>query len=252
MKVNLENKVALVTGSSTGLGLEIALQLGRCGAYVALNYAGNQARGEKALELLKSEGLKGGLYQADVTDAESIKTMVDAIEKDAGNVIQILVPNATGPQLQKPIEEYSWDEYQSMVDFFIKSPFLLTQAIIGGMKRSGWGRIINLGSEVFETAVGNFSAYVAAKGGQKGWSYSMASELASSGITVNIISPGWILTERHEGWPQDELDAYEQTIPVGRWGKAEDIASTVAWLASEEASFITGQTVCVNGGRCIS
>lgn len=252
MTINLENKVALVTGSSTGLGLEIALELGRCGAYVALNYSGNEARGKKALSKLKAEGLKGGLYRADVTNAESINRMVKNIEHDAGAPIQILVPCATGPQPPLPIEEYSWEIYQEMVDFFIKSPFLLTQATIKGMKKEKWGRIINLGSEVFEAAVGNFSAYVAGKGGQKGWTYSMATELAPFGVTVNIISPGWIPTERHAGTPKKELDEYEKTIPIGRWGKPKDITSTVAWLASEQASFITGQTVCVNGGRTVS
>lgn len=248
MQNSLAGKVALVTGSSTGLGLDIAIELGKRGAKVALNYAHNKERAAKAFEKFTGLGLEGGLYQADIRDPASIESMTNAITEELGSV-DILVPNATGPQHLHPIEEYTWDDYQEMIDFFIKSPFLLTKAVLPEMKRKGWGRIVNIGSEVFELGVGNFSAYVAAKGGQKGWTYSMASELAPFGITVNIISPGWIPTERHEGFPQEDFDAYEPTIPVGRWGQPQDVATAVAYFCSPESSFVTGQTLCVNGGR---
>lgn len=248
MQKPLDGKVALVTGSTTGLGLEIAIELGQRGARVALNYAGNEERGQNALDKYRSLGLEGALYKADIRDESSIGAMVNATAEELGP-IDILVPNATGPQNLHPIEEYTWDDYQEMIDFFIKSPFLLTKAVLPHMKQKRWGRIVNIGSEVFEMAVGNFSAYVAAKGGQKGWTYSMATELAPFGITVNLISPGWIPTERHEGTPAEDLAAYEATIPAGRWGQPQDVASAVAYFCNPEASFVTGQSLCVNGGR---
>ena len=139
-----------------------------------------------------------------------------------------------------------------MVDFFIKSPFLLTRACLPHMKRQKWGRIINIGSEVVERAVPNFTAYVAAKAGQNGFHRSLASELAPFGVNVNMICPGWIPVERHEKDPQSEKDAYRALIPANRWGVPEDVASTAVFLASEAASFITGQNLHVNGGLTVN
>ena len=247
----LEGKVALVTGSSTGLGLAIALELGARGAAVALNYAHRTDRAEKALAKLTSSGAKGELFKADVTDAESVNKLAADIKQKLGPV-DILIPNATLDQPIKPIEDYTWDDYEEMIRFFIKSPFLLAQAVLPDMKSQQWGRIVNIGSEVVECGVPNFSAYVAAKGAQKGWTHSMSQELAPFGITVNLISPGWIPTDRHSDAPQDDLDAYLQTIPVARWGQPEDVAQAVADFCSPRASFVTGQTLCVNGGRTLS
>src|SRR5262249_48426528 len=137
---------------------------------------------------------------------------------------------------------------QTMLDFFIKSPFLLTRRALPHMKAQKWGRIINIVSEVFHRSVAPFSAYVAAKGGQIGWSRSMATELAPFGITVNMVAPGWIPVERHANDPQEVKDAYRQLIPADRWGVPQDVADAVLYFASAEASFVTGQTLCVNGG----
>jgi len=248
---DLAGKVALVTGSSTGLGLAIAKELSSRGAKVALNYAHNQARAEAAFESLTRAGGVGALFKADVTDQASIQRLVAEIKAELG-AVDILVPNATLDQPIKPIEDYRWEDYEEMVRFFIKSPFLLTQAVIREMKANQWGRIVNLSSEVVELGVPNFSAYVAAKGGQKAWTHSMSNELAPFGITVNTVSPGWIPTERHADTCQAELDAYLEAIPAGRWGIPEDIAVAVANFCSPAASFITGQTLCVNGGRSLS
>jgi 3-oxoacyl-[acyl-carrier protein] reductase len=174
--------------------------------------------------------------------------MIEAIEEKFGS-LDILVPNATPDQPQKPIEEYDAEFYRQMYEFFVMSPFHLTRAVLPGMKKRGHGRIINITSEVFHSSVPEFSAYVAAKGGQIGWSRSMANELAPHGITVNTVAPGWIPTERHENDPQEDKDAYLKTIPLGRWGKPDDVGNAVSYFSSDEASFITGQTLCVNGGR---
>jgi len=246
-RFSLEGKVALVTGSTKGLGLAMAGALGEAGAKVAINYYNDEEKALAARERLDQMGTQTKLFKADVTDEKEVNQMVHAIEKSMGPV-DVAVINATCDQPHHPIEEYSWEFYQSMLDFFIKSPFLSTRAILPAMKRSGWGRIINIGSEVFHLGVPEFSAYVAAKGGQNGWTRSMARELAPFGITVNMISPGWIPVERHDKEPQEWKDAYLPTIPIGRWGIPEDLAGAVTFLASESSSFVTGQNLHVNGG----
>ena len=248
MNFSLSQKVALVTGSSRGLGYGVAHALGKAGAKVVLNYLNDRESAEKALVGLKSDGIHAMLVRADVSNSEQISSLVEAVEEKFGS-LDILVPNATPEQPQKPIEEYDADFYRQMYDFFVMSPFHLTRAVLPGMKKRGHGRIINITSEVFHCSVPEFSAYVAAKGGQIGWSRSMANELAPHGITVNTVAPGWIPTERHENDPKDAKDEYLKTIPLGRWGKPEDVGNAVSYFASDEASFITGQTLCVNGGR---
>ena len=245
---SLKGHVALVTGSSKGLGKEIAMSLGRAGAKVCLNYANNQEKAEAAFEEYQSHGYQGMMVRADVTDKQQVNNLVDEVNQILGD-IDILVLNATPAQPQKPIEDYDWAFYQTMLDFFVKSPFLLTQSVIKQMKQQKWGRIINIGSEVFQMGVPNFSAYVAAKGGQIGWTRSMSKELAPYGITVNIVNPGWIPVERHINDPQEMKDAYLANIPAGRWGTPEDVAEAVTYFASEEAAFVSGQTLCVNGAN---
>jgi 3-oxoacyl-[acyl-carrier protein] reductase len=248
---DLSGKVALVTGSSTGLGFAMAMSLGASGAKVALNYANNRERGEKALATFHDAGHTGALFQADVTDEASVdKLIIDVAE--ALGPIDILVINATPDQPQKPIEEYDWDFYQVMIDFFIKSPFLLSRAVLPHMKRQKWGRIINIGSENFQCGVPNFTAYVAAKGGQNGFGRSLATELAPWGITVNMVSPGWIPVERHENDPQHHKDAYLARMPSRRWGLPEEVGATVAFLASDGAAYTSGQNIAVNGAHTVA
>jgi 3-oxoacyl-[acyl-carrier protein] reductase len=250
-RFSLSGRVALVTGSSAGLGKAIAVALGEAGAKVALNYANNEERAEKSFADFKSKGCHGMLARADVTDPAQVDKMMQQIESTLGPV-DIVVINATCDQPQKPIEEYDWAFYQAMVDFFIKSPFLLTRACLPHMKRQRWGRIINIGSEVVQRGVPNFTAYVAAKGGQLGFHRSLATEVAPHGITVNMISPGWIPVERHEAVPQSDKDAYFQLIPAQRWGVPADLAGAVIFLASDAASFVTGQNISINGGMTVA
>ncbi len=247
---SLEGHVALVTGSSKGLGRSMARSLAEAGAKVAINYCHDQSKAEEALAELRGAGGDGMLVRGDVTVEGDVNRIHAEIAAQLGEV-DVLVVNATCDQPHMPIEEYSWEFYQSMLDFFIKSPFLLSRACLPAMKKKNFGRIINIGSEVLHLGVPNFSAYVAAKGGQNGWSRSMARELAPFGITVNMISPGWIPVERHEKEPQEWKDAYLPTVPVGRWGVPQDLASTVVYLASESSSFVTGQNIHVNGGLAL-
>lgn len=247
MAFDLTGHVALITGNSSGLGKAIGMALGKAGAKVAVNYWNNATRAERTFAEYQQAGIETVLVKADAVTEEGVDKMFDELEAKLG-VVDIVIPNATCEQPQLPIEQYDWAFYQRMLDFFVKSPFLLTQRGLGPMKQKGWGRIINIVSEVFHRSVPNFSAYVAAKGAQIGWSRSMASELARSGITVNMIAPGWIPTERHADVPQAEREGYSRLIPVGRWGVPEDVADAALYLASNEASFVTGQTLCVNGG----
>ncbi len=247
MSFSLANHVALVTGSSTGLGKATAFALAKAGAAVAINYQRNQARAEKVFDEFDKQGLRGMLVRGDVSTPEGVADVGAAVKKKLGD-IDILVINATPDQPQMPIEEYTWQHYQTMIDFFIKSPYLLSRQVLPAMKAKRWGRIINISSEVFQRSVGNFSAYVSAKGGQNGFTRSMATELAPFGITINSVAPGWIPVERHESDPADMKEGYRKLIPMGRWGTPEDVAHAVHYFASEEASFITGQTLCVNGG----
>lgn len=247
---NLSGRVALVTGSSRGLGLEMAMALGRAGAKVALNYCNNEATAEQALAKFKDAGLEGAMFRADVIDENSVGELHDQISAELGPV-DILIPNATPDQPLKAIEDYDWDFYQSMYDFFVKSPFLLTRACLPHMKEQRWGRILNITSEVFVRGTPNFTAYTAAKGGQVGLSRSLASELAPFQITVNTIAPGWIPVERHDNDPQEEKDAYFETIPMGRWGIPADLNGAVVFLCSDASSFVTGQSMTVNGGISI-
>ena len=248
MAQTLKNHVALITGSTTGLGYGIAKVLGLAGAKVVMNYYNDEERANRAFSEFQSLGCEGILVRGNAIDENSVQKIVEEGESKFGE-IDIVVPNATPDQPLKPIEEYDWEFYQQMINFFVKSPYLLTRATIGKMKQKQWGRIINISSEVYQLSVSPFSAYVSAKGGQIGWTRSMSKELAPFGITVNTVNPGWIPTERHNDDPQEDKDAYLEQIPAGRWGVPDDVGEAVAYFASEEASFITGQTICVNGGN---
>ena len=248
MSQTLKNHVALITGSTTGLGYGIAKVLGLAGAKVIMNYYNDEERANRAFSEFQSLGCEGILVRGNVIDEKSVQKIVEEGESKFGE-IDIVVPNATPDQPLKPIEEYDWEFYQQMINFFVKSPYLLTRSTIGKMKQKKWGRIVNISSEVYQLSVSPFSAYVSAKGGQIGWTRSMSKELAPFGITVNTVNPGWIPTERHNDDPQEDKDAYLEQIPAGRWGIPEDVGEAVAYFASEEASFITGQTICVNGGN---
>ena len=246
-RFSLQGRVALVTGNSTGLGKAIGLALGQAGAKVPVNYANNAQRARQAVEEYRQAGIETLLVQADVTTEAGVDKLYRETEAKLGPA-DVLVPNATCEQPLKPIEEYDWAFYQRMIDFFIKSPFLLTKRGLPHWKKQKWGRIINITSEVFQRSVAPFTAYVAAKGGQIGFSRSLSRELAPFGITVNMVAPGWIPVERHENDPQADKDAYVALVPAGRWGVPQDVAEAVVYLASNEASFVTGQTLCVNGG----
>lgn len=246
----LDGHVALVTGSTRGLGKEIALALAAAGARTAMNFRNDYENGLRAFADLQQISTDTHLVQGDITDPVSIERMYKEVHDTLGPV-DILVINATCSQPELPFEEYDWDFFQTMLDFFVKSPVLLMKQCLPTMKQQQWGRIIHITSEVLALAAAPFSAYVAAKGGQTGLALSTARELASSGITVNMVAPGWIPVERHANCEPAALDRYRASVPAQRIGTPQDVASSVVYLASEEAQFVTGQTVSVNGGNTI-
>jgi 3-oxoacyl-[acyl-carrier protein] reductase len=248
--MSLNGRVALVTGSTRGLGKAIALELARRGARVAMNYANSREAAESAFAELAAISRDSLLVGGDVTDPAAVDRIVVEIVERLGPV-DILVANATGPQEMKPFEDYEWSCFAAMYEFFVKSPMLLTQACLPHMKRQQWGRIVHITSEVFTMGWANFSAYAAAKGGQTGLARSNAREFASFGITVNMVAPGWIPVERHADDPQAAKDAYVAEIPAGHFGKPQDVADAVAYLTGENAGFVTGQCVHVNGGHTV-
>ena len=247
---DLSGRTALVTGSSTGLGKAMAYAMGMAGARVAINYVSNADRAAVTLEEFKADGIECELFQADITDEQQVDSLCGGIEQALGPV-DILVLNAAADQHLNPIEEYDWDFHQLMVDFFIKSPYLLACRLLPHMKQQGWGRLVSIGSEVFYQGRSHFSAYVAAKGAQNGWTRSMSNELAPAGITVNMLSPGWIPVERHADASDEARRGYVESVPVGRIGVPADMGGAAVFLASESASFITGQNIHVDGGRSV-
>lgn len=247
MMCSLSGHVAVVTGSTAGLGKSCAFALGRARARVVVNYVNDAERAQRAFAELRDAEMEGVLVRADVTTQDGVDFLFSEAAAKLGE-IDIVVANATCRQCTGPIEEYDWDSYQRMIDFFIKSPFLLAKRGLRHMKQKKWGRIINIVSDVFHRGTPQYSAYVAAKGGQIGWSRCMARELAPFGVTVNMVCPGWIPGERHAKETQRARGEYLATIPAGRWGEPHDVADAVLYFASEQAGFVTGQTLCVNGG----
>ena len=242
------SRVALVTGASRGLGRAIAESLARAGAKTVLNYARSREEAEAAAGAMRSSGGEAIAEQADVCDAAAVRAMLDRIESRWGPV-GVLVNNATGPQPMKPLEDYTWQDFQDQLDFFVKAPFLLMKETLPAMKRAAWGRVIHIGSEVVDAGCANYSAYVAAKAAMVGLTRSWANEFGPSGITVNLIAPGWIPVERHADVAASEMLGYSANVPLRRQGVPADIAEAVRFLAGDGANFITGQCLSVNGGN---
>jgi len=243
-------RTALVTGASRGLGAAMASALAEAGHPVAVNFFANRARAYQLCDQLNAGGLTAQAFGADVRDPTAITRLVHEVEAALGP-IEILVLNATGNQPMLAIEEQTWQSYLDQLEFFVKSPLLLTQGVLPGMRSRGFGRIIQIGSEVVELGNPRFANYVAAKAAQLGQTRSWARELGPDNITVNLVSPGWIPTERHLDATEADLQAYVTGVPLGRMGRAEEVARTVAFLASDAASFINGQKITVNGGNTL-
>jgi 3-oxoacyl-[acyl-carrier protein] reductase len=242
--------VALVTGSSRGLGSTIARRLAGDGFAVAVNGLHDQTQTLDVVRSITAHGATADAFPADVTDARDVARLVAAIEGGLGPV-DVLVLNATGPQPEAALTEVGWDDHVDQLDFFVKSPVLLGQAVIPGMQARRFGRIIQIDSEVADRPPPGRSAYATAKNAQIGLTRSWAVELAPFGITVNAVAPGFVPVERHADVSEDIRAAYLASVPAGRMGTPEDIAHVVSFFASDDAGFVTGQRIVVDGGRSL-
>lgn len=240
------SKSALVTGASRGIGRSIALQLAEEGYNVAVNYAGNKDKAEAVVAEIKDKGVEAFAIQADVANPDEVKDMIQEVVKQFGS-LDVLVNNAgiTRDNLLMRMKEQEWDD---VINTNLKGVFNCIQKATRQMMKQRSGAIINLSSVV--GAVGNpgQANYVATKAGVIGLTKTAARELASRNITVNAVAPGFIVSDMTDALNDDLKDQMKSQIALGRFGEDTDIANTVAFLASDKAKYITGQTIHVNGG----
>ncbi|AEF22694.1 MULTISPECIES: 3-oxoacyl-ACP reductase FabG [Pseudomonas] len=247
--MSLQGKVALVTGASRGIGQAIALELGRQGA-VVIGTATSEAGAERIAATLKENGIEGTGLMLNVSSDESVAATLEKIQKDFGQVL-VLVNNAgiTRDNLMLRMKDEEWYD---VIDTNLNSLYRLSKAVLRGMTKARFGRIINIGSVV--GAMGNAGQvnYAAAKAGLEGFGRAMAREVGSRSITVNAVAPGFIDTDMTRELPEAQREALLTQIPLGRLGQAQEIANVVSFLASDGAAYVTGATIPVNGGMYMS
>ncbi|AEH48620.1 3-oxoacyl-[acyl-carrier-protein] reductase [Parageobacillus thermoglucosidasius] len=242
----LQGKVALVTGASRGIGRAIALELARQGAKIAVNYAGSEAKANEVVGEIKNMGGEAFAIQADVADAQAVEQMVKTV-LERFERIDILVNNAgiTRDNLLMRMKEEEWDD---VININLKGVFNCTKAVTRPMMKQRYGRIVNIASVVGVMGNPGQANYVAAKAGVIGLTKTAARELASRNITVNAVAPGFITTDMTERLSEEIKSEMLKQIPLARFGEPEDVAKVVAFLVSDAASYMTGQTLHVDGG----
>ena len=239
-------KAAIVTGASRGIGREIALLLAKEGARVAVNYSGSKDKADEVVKLIADAGGEAFAIQADVSDADSVKNMVDQTMERFGS-IDILVNNAgiTKDNLLMRMKDDEWDD---VININLKGVFLCTKGVTRQMMRQRAGKIVNVASIVGVSGNPGQANYVAAKSGVIGFTKTVAQELASRNINVNAVAPGFITTDMTDALNEEVKNQMLSVIPLGKLGNPEDVAKTVLFLLSDDAAYITGQTIHVDGG----
>jgi 3-oxoacyl-[acyl-carrier protein] reductase len=244
--MNLEGKAALVTGASRGIGKEIALELARQGANVAVNFSGSEAKANEVVDEIKALGREAFAVKCDVSNSEEVAAMVKDTIDNFGK-LDILVNNAgiTRDNLLMRMKEEEWDD---VININLKGVFLCTKAVTRQMMKQRQGRIINIASVVGVSGNPGQANYVAAKAGVIGLTKTAAKELASRNITVNAVAPGFITTDMTDKLSEEVKAEMLKQIPLARLGEPKDIAKITAFIASDDSAYMTGQTLNVNGG----
>lgn len=245
----MEKKVALVTGASRGIGRQIGLTLAKEGMFVILNYCGSESRAGEVLEDIRKAGGDGAIYQCNVADYQQTEKMIKDLIKTYGHV-DVLVNNA-GITRDNLILRMSEEEFDSVLETNLKGCFNTIRHLSRYFLKQRSGKIINIASVSGVLGNAGQANYAASKAGIIGLTKTIARELASRGITVNAVAPGFVNTEMTQVLSEQVKKAAVEQIPLGRFGEAEDIANAVAFLASEKADYITGQVICVDGGMAM-
>ena len=243
------SRVALITGGMGGLGEAICIKMAALGYTVVTTHSPGNKTWKEWVETMAKQGHNFKAYACDVADYDSCKTCVEQIMKDLGRPIEVLVNNAgiTRDMTFKKMDKVNWDAVMSTN---LDSAFNMTKQVCDGMLERNWGRIINISSVNGQKGAFGQTNYSAAKAGMHGFTKALALEVARKGVTVNTISPGYIGTKMVMAIPADVLDSkIIPQIPMGRLGKPEEVAGLVAYLASEEAAFLTGANIAINGGQ---
>ncbi|HET8826219.1 MAG TPA: SDR family NAD(P)-dependent oxidoreductase [Terriglobales bacterium] len=247
MKIDLKGRTAVITGGSRGLGEAMAKSLAEAGTQIAL-VARDRARLEAVRDSLAAHGAVAEVYVADVTREDEVSKLADAVKARFGNP-QILI-NSAGINLRKNLVDFTLEEFRSVLDSSLISTFLMCRAFVPGMKGTGYGRVLNMSSIMSHVSLPGRAAYSSAKAALLGLTRALALELAADGITVNGISPGPIGTDMNRALMNNpEVNAqFLANLPVGRWGKVEEIGALACYLCSDAAGFITGTDILIDGG----
>ncbi len=242
----MEGRVALVTGGGRGLGRAIAARLAEEGAKVAISYRSNDAAARETEELVQKAGAGCETFKGDVASPEDVEALMRGVGEAFGPV-EILVNNA-GTTRDNILLRMKDAEFEEVLATNLKGTYLCTRAVLRGMVRARWGRIVNISSVVGLLGNAGQANYAASKAGMIGFTKSVAREVAGRGITANAVAPGYVETELTGALPENVKEQILGQVPVGRFGEPEEIAEVVAFLAGDRAAYITGQTIAVDGG----